>query len=149
MQAPTKQTTSIIPEQPRVDFPKTLQEPPQNPIPKSPIRDILIPDNKVEIPPPSKIPRNNIPPLIQHAPTYNTKVNVHPPNKTPTPKTIAKTRSNTLRTSKSNKRQNFKYPVVQYLVEKYSTINSHVPNHVIDPNTGKVKNSGQHLLLTG
>ena len=41
-----------------------------------------------------------------------------------------------MRKSKRNKRRNFKYPVVQYLIEKYSTINSHVANPVIDQTPG-------------
>ena len=57
LQAPTKQTTSIIPAQPRVNLPKILQESPPKPIPKSSIRDIFIPENKVEIPPPPKKPQ--------------------------------------------------------------------------------------------
>ena len=74
----------------------------------------------------------------------------------PTPKAIAKSRSNNLRTSKRSKRRNFKYPVVQYLIEKYSTINSHVANPVIDPNTGAslefrhlIKGESKELWTTG
>ena len=74
-------------------------------------------------------------------------MNVHPPNKNPTPKAIAKERSNILRTSKRSKRRNYTYPVIHSLVEKYSTINSYIANPVIDPNTGALLEF--HHLIKG
>ena len=110
---------------------------------------MLIPGKKVEIISPPKIPRDYLPyiippdtiaqtssPIIQHSPKTHKKANVEPPDYNPTTKVIAKTRSNTLRISKRTKRRNYKYPVMQYLIEKYSVINSHEANPVIDPNTG-------------
>jgi len=114
-----KPTTAIVPAQPRVETTTIVQAAPNQNTSITPAQPRVNIPQILAIPPPPKLPKPNIPPLLQ-----------------PTPTAIAKSRSNNLRTSKRSKRRNFKYPVVQYLIEKYSTINSHVANPVIDPNTG-------------
>ena len=59
-----------------------------------------------------------------------------PPTKILKPIIPKHIKQSSLRISRRHKKRNFKYPVIQYLIEKYSTINSHKANLVIDSNTG-------------
>ena len=59
-----------------------------------------------------------------------------PPTKILKPIIPKHIKQSSLRISRRHKKRNFKYPVIQYLIEKYLIIKSHKANPVIDSNTG-------------